>query len=417
MENIFIARQPILNKDQALFGYELLFRDSMHNYANVKDDVYATCKTLINLFDNFGVDNILGNFKGFINVSEDIIMQDVINIMPKDKFVFEILETTRVCGKFIDRIKNLKNDGYIFALDDFIFTRDYLENFAPLFGYVDFIKVDIRQTSPEGEKVEKINLARGMERIKSIPTNFLAEKVETRDEYLFCRDLGFDYFQGYYFAKPAVMISKNIDPSRIVIIKLINMINKGESTSRIVDVFNVNPELSYSLLRFINSAAFFFRSEIRSISHAISLLGLKNLQNWLILLSYAGNKTQGIASPVFHAAASRAKLMELMTDKKYKSKDKRESAFLVGLLSFIDILYKRPIDELLQKLSIEKEIYNALMYFEGFYGQLLDICILENEQNFGEMTKKLENIGFSVDEFNNAKLESISWLNNLIRSL
>jgi EAL and modified HD-GYP domain-containing signal transduction protein len=182
-------------------------------------------------------------------------------------------------------------------------------------------------------------------------------------------------------------------------------------------VFNVNPELSYSLLRFINSAAFFFRSEIRSISHAISLLGLKNLQNWLILLSYAGNKTQGIASPVFHAAASRAKLMELMTDKKYKSKDKRESAFLVGLLSFIDILYKRPIDELLQKLSIEKEIYNALMYFEGFYGQLLDICILENEQNFGEMTKKLENIGFSVDEFNNAKLESISWLNNLIRSL
>lgn len=417
MENIFIARQPILNKDQALFGYELLFRDSLDNYAKINDDVYAISKTLINLFDNFGVDSILGNFKGFINVSEDFIMQDVVNIIPKDRFIFEILETTNVSEELTDRIKDLKSNGYIFALDDFIFTRDYVKMFAPLFGYVDFIKVDIQQISPEGEIVDKIKLAKGMEKIKKIPANFLAEKVETREEYLFCKDLGFDYFQGYYFAKPAIMTSKSIDPSRMVTVKLINMINKGESVSKIVDVFNVNPDLSYSLLRFINSAAFFFRSDIRSISHAINLLGLSNLQNWLILLSYAGNEKHALASPLFHTAATRAKLMELMTDKKYNSKDKRESAFLVGLLSFIDVLYKRPIDELLQKLSIEKEIHDALRYYEGFYGQLLYICILESKEHFGEMTKKLGNMGFSVDEFNEAKLKSISWLNNLIRSL
>lgn len=207
-------------------------------------------------------------------------MGDFIEILDKKRFVFEILETSNVDNNLISRVLELKKRGYHFALDDFIFTEGYIKTFKPFFEIVDIIKVDIRGST-------KYDLIKKTRNLKTLNAKLLAEKVETYDEFVFTRDLGYELFQGYYFEKPTIMLKQGHSSNRAIIFKIINAINNNARTSEIANFFELEPNLTISLLKFINSAAFYFRTTINSITHAINLIGLIKLQNWLLLMSYA----------------------------------------------------------------------------------------------------------------------------------
>lgn len=366
-------------------------------------------RTLINVFDNFGVESLLGNALGFINVDEKGLYNDIIELIPKEKFIIEILETTIVTEKLLNRIIELKNKGYRFALDDVIFTEEYLQMFSPLMGLVDFIKVDIREVGQSTLR-EEIPL------LKKYPAKLIAEKVEYRLEYELCNEIGFDYFQGYYFAQTDILEKKSIDPSQLGVLKIIKMINNKADIDNISDVFSINPDLSYNLLKFINSAVFFFRSSIKSIKHAITLVGLKRLQNWLFLLSYAKSGNSSQISVLLQTAVVRAKTMEHLIEMS-KENILADSAFLVGMLSLIDTLFSTSKEELINDLNVDEEIRVALLEYGGRLGTLLRAVISAEDGNFDEVKVDLEECNMTLENFSEAQIQSYIWYEKLIHEI
>ncbi len=408
MDSIFIGRQPILNKTEAIFGYELLFRDSLDNRAVFENKMHAMCRMLTNVFENFGVDVLIGNSKGFININEEMVFSNLIELIPADKFILEILEDSNITEYFLNEIRKLKLLGYTFALDDFVFEEKYLKKFGALIPLVSYIKIDLPFVKKETLDVQ-------VRKLKKYNVKLIAEKVEEKAEYEYCKAIGFDYFQGYYFAKPDILEQKNIDPSKISVIKITNMLRKDVSINRIVEAFNVNPDISYNLLKFINSANFFFRSNIKSIRHAISMIGYRKLQNWLFLLSYAKPGRMNKDAALLQTAVIRAKTMEILAEKWGEAF--ADSAFLTGTLSLVDTLFGLPKEKLVNELDIDQELKDAILFYEGRLGQLLLLVIHSEHANIKEFEKYLKICKISLKEFNDAQNESFLWYQKLISDL
>ncbi|MCX8084604.1 MAG: HDOD domain-containing protein [Calditerrivibrio sp.] len=409
MQNFYIGRQPILDKNNAVFAYELLFRDSSQNAANFKDARYAISRTILNAIDKFGIDNILHNAKGFVNVNEEFIMNDFIEILDKNRFIFEILETSKVDEKLIKRVFELKNKGYHFALDDFIFTDEYVNTFKPFFQIVDYIKVDIRGST-------KYDLIKKTRNLKTLKAKLLAEKVETYDEFIFTRDLGYDFFQGYYFERPTILVREGHSSNRTIIFKIISAINKNAKTTEIANYFEIDPNLTISLLKFINSAAFYFRTTIKSIVHAINLIGLIKLQNWLLLMSYAEGESPA-TSPLFQNAIIRGKTIEYLLEKTSNDNKLIDKGFLLGVLSLADAIYKVKMEEILKDLNVDEEIATAILKKEGLLGNLLKLTELDEKANYPQFIELAVELNIDEILFNDAKLSSYIWLNNLLKSI
>lgn len=366
-------------------------------------------RTLVNVFDSFGIDSLIYNAFGFVNIDEKFLAHDIVDLIPKDRFVLEILETTTVTQWLIDRVLHLKSQGYIFALDDFIFDEAYLSTFSPLMDKVDYIKVDIQEVDPS-------TLEHRIKILKKFPVKLIAEKVENQEEFELCEAAGFDYFQGYFFAKPVILEKKSADPSKISIIKIINLINNDAPVTQIVDQFNVNPELSINLLKFINSAIFFFRDSIKSIRHAVNLLGFKKLQNWLILLSYAKPNRSNKDTALLQTAVVRAKVMETLVSQ-HTSSNMVDSAFLTGILSLMDSLFQSPMHELIEGLNVDQEIKGAILNFEGELGLLLK-SVIDAEGGKGKSVEEsLEATGFTFNDFSIAQIESFIWYKKLMQEM
>lgn len=409
VETFYIGRQPILDKNSMLYGYELLFRDSRQNIANITDTNYAISRTILNIIDKFGIENILNKVKGFLNITEEFLFNDFIESMDKNKFVFEILETCKVDKKFTDRVRDLRLKGYRFALDDLVFDEGYINNFKPIFEFMDIIKVDVRENS-------KYELIKKTRTLKSLRTKLLAEKVETYDEFLFTRDLGYELFQGYYFEKPSVFEKKGHSAKRTIIFKIISEINKNASISTIADYFELDPTLTLSLLKFINSAAFYLRTQVTSIVHAINMIGLIKLQNWLLIMSYAEGESSDI-SPLFQASVLRGKIIEFLLGNYTKNQIFIDKGFLTGIVSVADIIYKTKMEELLKELNLDEEITDAILHRKGLLGSLLTLVELDEKNDYLNFTNKLLELNISHDLYNNAKISSLIWLNTLLQSL
>lgn len=409
MENFYVGRQPILDKNGSIFAYELLFRDSGVNAANFKDAKYAISKTIVNTIDKFGIDQILGSAQGFLNINEEFIFNDFIESMDKKRFVFEILETCTVEDNLVKRVAELKNKGYRFALDDLVFTEEYLRNFQKLLDIVDIIKVDIMGNT-------KYELIKKTRTLKKSNIKLLAEKVETYDDFIFTRDLGYELFQGYYFAKPTILVTQGYGKNRTIIFKIISGINKNEQIQTIASYFEMDPDLTMSLLKFINSAAFYFRQRINSIVQAINLIGTLKLQNWLLMMSYAEGESPS-TSPLFQTSILRGKILEYILEKTTMDKHLIDKGFLTGILSLADVIYKTKLDNIVKDLNLDNEIASAILNREGILGNILNLIEYDEKNQTDEFIDKMIELKISDELFNDAKLSSIMWLNTLIKNL
>ncbi len=392
METALIARQPIFDANDNIFAYELLFRNSMENRAEILDNRQATSTVLSNCLNAFGLERVLGKNHGFINVDEEFLFDDVVEMIPPTRFILEILESVKVNNSLIERIEHLKTKGYRFALDDMSMSDENITQFKPLFGLVDIAKVDFSIT----RDIDR--LQKKMEQLSEFDITFLAEKVENIDTFEYCKYLGFEYFQGYYFATPKIMEAKKIEPAHMAIVKLIEKVNSGASIAEIERVFNHYPELTVNLLRYINSSHFSMRRKISSIAQTINLLGLNPLLQWLVLFLYSSTKENKYADYILQSVMVRAEVMRSLAQRKKMKQDIVDKAYLIGLLSLLDALLHIPLQQLFKEFAFDKEIEDAVVFHRGNLGKLLKIAIIIERGNIQEVRMTLNRIHMTEGE-------------------
>jgi c-di-GMP-related signal transduction protein len=370
MEEVFVGRQPILNKNRTIFGYELLFRTVSSSTANVADDLRATASVMANTLNDIGFRNIVGEKKGFINVNEEILSNGMIDLLPKENIVLEILEDVEINSSFISLCTKLKEKGYFFALDDFLYSDSYL----PLLDVADYVKLDVLM-------YDRKDLAEIVKLLKKHSLRLLAEKVETFDDYRQCCDLGFELFQGYFFSKPTIVRGKSMAPASVTLLKLFNSLSREEEIDVIEQLFKRNPQLDVKLLKFMNSASFYATQKISSIRQAIMMLGYRTLQKWISLMLFARNGEDIKSNPLLEKAAMRGLIMESLAKTVTKNRNTGDTAFITGILSLTDVLLGLPFDRILKDLNLSKDISDALTDRAGLLGKLLWITEkLEREE-------------------------------------
>ena len=358
----YAARQPILDAKKNLYGYELLFRDSINNVFPEIDGDEATSKMIEASKFNMGINDFTGNKLAFINFTLETLTQGYPEMLTNEEVVVEILETVKPGKKLLGICKDLHNKGYIIALDDY----EHQSVWAHFYPFIKIIKVDFRQT--DFEEVKEI-----IEAIKDHPhIDLLAEKVETYEEYHQALELGFKYFQGFFFAKPEMVKTKNLSPSQLAMAELLYETSKPElDLVSITGVFERDVSLSYKLLRYANSAIFRRRSEISTIKQALVILGSSELKRFLGLM-FAVTANPDKPTELLKVAMTRAKFCELVA-KDMKSQVDGSIAFLTGLLSMIDAILDEKLDVVLEKLPLSKEIKDPLLTRKGVMAAIIKL--------------------------------------------
>ena len=359
MKPIYIGRQPIINSDKNIFGYEMLFRRSDENFADIVDNLSATASVLENMYDA-GFKTLTSDKIAFINITPNVLKQDIIDLLPKDKIVLEILETSKIDDSAVSIIKDFKNKGFRFALDDFVYGREW----EPILRLSDYVKIDVKQYSKD--EIKEILLFLRHYRIK-----FLAEKVELDEDFYFYKSLGFHLYQGYFFQKPSVLSSVSLDPSYKVLINIFNAFQANADIEQIESLFKMSPALIFRLLRLINSVFYGFAATISSLKQAIVLLGYENVSRWVLTIMLASSKGDLTPDLLLESAIVKGRTMEAICNK-FISKSLADKAFLVGMLSLVSVALGMPFKELLKKINVDSVIKDALVEHKGKLGELVE---------------------------------------------
>lgn len=394
-ENVYVARQVILDTEQNIFGYELLFRDTEQQSISIENDLLATTQVLLNTMNSIGVQKMIGDKWAFVNVNEKVLQQRVYETLDRDRFVLEILENTVVSSELIQQIKALREQGYTFALDDFIFNEEMLERFQPLFPFISVLKIDLTGNS-------LMTLKGHLEDLKNYDMKFLAEKVETREDFVACKEIGFDYFQGYFFSKPEVMKGERIQNDYLSLLKLIHSVRSKVENDEVESIFNRYPDVSLNLLRFMNSSEYGWRTKINSVRHAIDKIGRKKLTRWLMMMFYTNpNATDRMFTPLLELALQRARLMENVS-KLHLSQDEEQAdkAFYTGILSLVDVIFQVAMPKVLEELSVDSDIVKAIQHRAGVLGKMLALVQAIEVNNLNNLTHTMNELNLTAKAVN-----------------
>lgn len=405
MQEFFLARQPIVNRQDRLVAFELLFRTGAVNRADPVDNAHATAEVILNTFSETGIVDVLGAYQGFINLDAGILHSELVEVLPRKKVVLELLETVTVDQAVVARCRELKKLGYSFALDDVI----EIERIRPLLPHVEIVKLDVQQLG-WGQ------LAALVKQLRQFPLKLLAEKVEHPDQVELCRELGFDLFQGYHFAHPEVLSGKRVHPSKLALLEILTQMLNGADFDEIEKAFKAHPDMVYNLMRMVNSAALGLTAKISSLRHALAILGKRPLQRWVQLLLYTSTNSSGNPTPLMQMAAMRGKLMELLVLGQHSRgfEELADRAFMVGVLSLIDAVLTTPLPEILSRLRVHDDVEAALLKRQGNLGSLLELCeYLELGDANTIVAWQRNHPGLAAETINRCELEAMTWANSI----
>jgi c-di-GMP-related signal transduction protein len=404
-KKFFLGRQPILNRDGKIIAYELLFRSAGSDFADISDDAMASSDVMFNALSTFGIRELLGDRKGFINFSYETLMTNFIELLPGEQIVIELMETILVDDEVIARCRELKGRGFMLALDNHV----YDPSFEPLYEMVDIVKIDMLATP--GHELQAV-----IKKLKTWPLTLLAEKVETAEQYDQCRDLGFDLFQGFYFARPIILAHKQIDMSKIVLVKLLKQLSGKADIMEIEEVFKLDPGLTYNLLRLVNSVALGLRVKISSLRHAIMILGTHQIKIWVLLAMLISRESADEYDPLLELAVMRGRLMELLIQRVpfQGETNTNDCAFLTGALSILHVILEEPMEALVEQLSLNEKMREALLARRGTLGELLLLAETAEQGDCLNIFSNLERLGLTFDHVSTAQVEAIKWSNTLL---
>lgn len=368
----FLARQPIHDRDGNIFGYELLFRSGLDNFFDNSDPDRACSRVIANSFLLFSIEEMAGGARAFLNFTRHVLVNDYCSVLPKNHTVIEVLENVLPDAEVLAACQRLKAQGFVLALDDFIDRPEY----APLLELVDIIKVDflISDAAIRADFAARF-LPRGIK--------LLAEKVETLEDFQMAWELGYHYFQGYFFSRPVIVSRKDIPTAKLSYLRILQEVNAPDiDFPRLANAIQREVATSYKLLRYINSAFFGLRNPVSSIMQALALIGEREFKKWISLLSLA-ELTTDKPSELLNLSLIRGKFCEMAAPLLgYAERD--DELFLMGLFSLLDAILERPLDEVLAAIPMPEDTRGAL---QGEQGQLLTLLQLATAMERGEWNK------------------------------
>ena len=403
MQELYLGRQPILDRNQDLIAFELLFCSGDETNAVISNGSYATANVIANAYCELGIQSVLGDRRGFINVDTELLMSDVIHLLPQGQVVLELLEQIDITDEVVQRCIELKKAGYQLALDDVTQIAPSMEKILPI---INIVKVDALDLDEGALK----NLVSALKRW---PVVLLAEKVETAERAEFCQSLGFEMFQGYFYARPQVIISgKHADPSKMALLQLLSLVMQDSDVEEIEQEFKRQPDLSFNLMRMVNSVASGARSKVHSIRQGIILLGRKQLQRWIQLLLYTSAKPgESMDNALMQTAAIRGKFMEMVAMVEFPNdREYHENAFMVGILSLLDVLLYMTMDEIVNALNVPERVRVALISREGRLGQIIGLIEANEKGDVNAVRAILSKLGFlQLSVLIKLELEAVKW--------
>jgi EAL and modified HD-GYP domain-containing signal transduction protein len=392
MLNAFIGRQPIYNRDLEIYGYELLFRSGVgNNAADVTDGNSATSQVIINSFMEIGLENLVGEHRAFINLTKEFITGEFKVPFNPQQVVLEVLEDIEVNDETVNGLKMLERQMYQLALDDFEPNQNK-ERFLP---YLKIVKLELPGMTQE-EIMDSIY------RFKKQGLLVLAEKVETEEEFEFCKESGADLFQGYFLSKPKIISGSRLPENHVALVQLLTKLqDMNTGISELEELISHDVSLSYKILKYINSAYFSLNSRVESIQRAIVYIGLSTIRQWVMIMALSGVNDKPEA--LLNTAILRSKMCELLA----KSRLLRDlgSYSTIGLFSLIDALLDQPMEKLLNELPLSEKINSALLKEEGEAGDILRVVKAYEKGDWNSV----ESLGWSGDEIRPLYLEAISW--------
>jgi len=406
LRNYFLARQPLLDRNQALFGYELLFRTTSANHAEFDSGLSATAGVLAHAAQ-LGLPRAVGDALAFLNVDTEVLMSDIFAFMPRERTVLELDGSVEASEPVLWRLAELAGHGFRFAAEASV-HGNRLGRLLPL---LDFVKVDLRA-------MPVVTMLGLVPRLRGTGKRLVAEKVESQAEYKTCLDLGFDFFQGFYFARPSVIAGRKLSPSQHAVVELMNLVMSDVDNADIERAIKRDVTLSVNLLRIVNTPAAGLRQRIDSLSQALIVLGRRQLQRWLQIMLYAEPGTQGHGhTPLLMLASTRARLMELLAQRlRPGQRHVADIAFTVGIMSLMDTLFCVPMADLVEQIQVSDEVSSALLRRDGFFGELLRLAeSFEQMEEGGEVLPALRELAASDDDLAELEMAAFEWSDKVVR--
>jgi c-di-GMP-related signal transduction protein len=371
--DIFIGRQPILDREENVVAYELLYRNSKANRYEGSDHDSATIDVMVNSFTGIGIREVGDRKKCFINFTENLLLNRVPTYISPEYIVVEILENVNLTQEILNVCKELKSKGYIIALDDVAFKR----NLSTLLPYIDIIKIDYLA-------MDRKDIKDMVEEYKDQVT-FLAEKIESREEYEEAKAMGFEYFQGYFFSKPIILQGKDIAPIPTNYLLLINKLSSSDpDIDEITSLIQQDLSLSYKLLKVMNSGTFFFKSKVTSIRQAVVLLGLFEIKKLIMILMMSSIKKTNNQTELLKMSLTRASFFEATASIFELNKNQ---LYMFGMFSLIDTILNKKMKDIIEELPLTNELAHALLgNHEKYNRALATVKSIEQGSNFQHYT-------------------------------
>lgn len=399
MKNSYIARQPILDRTKKTVGYELLFRDGPKNTFPAVDPEHATSRLLSDHFLSTHYAT-LGDKLGFVNFPYQSLINKVPTLFPSESLVIEILEDCTPTPELLSAVKEMHELGYKLALDDFIPSKEW-RAFLP---YISLIKFDIRAIS-----FEKAQLF--IDRLSGSGIQFLAEKVETHEEFDQAKKVGFDYFQGYFFSKPEMIQRKSLEPSFMTVVQLLTAISQQEiDYAKVESLISKDVTLSYKLLTYVNSSSI-VNNKIQSFKQALVYLGEDKLRKFISLVALASSQDDK-PDYLYGLSIQRARHCELLANQ--QSEIEPGQAFLMGMFSLLDSLLDRPIEQIINEIPVDEAVKQALILGSGELGELLALVRAYERAQWNEVNQHCQELELSQATLSESYDKSVKWTAELL---
>ncbi|MGP1569416.1 MAG: EAL and HDOD domain-containing protein [Eubacteriales bacterium] len=394
---VYVARQPIFNKNRDIIAYEILYRNPETKTAESIDGDYATSSVLMITSVLASVEDLLDKKFAFINFTKTLLCDNTVTLFSKDNLVVEILEDIVPDPLLLSNLKKLKEMGYTLALDDF--TADY--KYQEIIDLVDIIKVDFMLTTREEQ--HSIIIKHKREGLK-----FLAEKIETSEEFDLALGMGYDYFQGYYFAKPKLFNYTDIKISSYTCFKILDVLSgPSPNYDDLTQIVETDVALSYKLFKYANSPIYGGRTQLTSIKDALVRLGFQNIHDWIYLIVLR-SISQGQSNDLVSVSLQRAKMLESLAVQFGHPKQKSEY-FITGLFSLVDVLTNLPMQDAIKDLQLSHEIKSALLFKSGALGKSLNLIIAYESGNWQSFEDSCKTLRLKVNTVISSYFSSLEW--------
>lgn len=408
-QKVFIGRQPILDRQQATVGYELLFHPDPEQRTAADNPKRAAADVVCKAFAELGLPSALASQLAFIKVDADFLQEDAIELLPPQQVVLEIGSAQPFTHSILQRCRELKTRGYAFCLH---WSGEAGEGLSTLLGMLSYAKIDADAAMQDAYKALSA-------RLRGHGGKLIAAQVETAETMQHCAKLGFDLFQGYHFARPVVIAGRKLDPSTQGLIRIINLLGDEDGDfGRIEAAFKGEPALLANLLRLTNSVGVGggLGTRITSIRNAIAVVGQRQLLRWLQLLLYYRPGTPASRNPLLQLAALRGRLLELATEAIHPSrKDLQDLAFITGLMSLMPAALGLPMTEILGQIAVAPDARRALSRREGELGLLLELIERYDNNDVTGTAGLLHRAGgrLTLEGLGVLLAKSIAWLQQL----